>query len=71
MSFAKSAPQGLKLSECERGVGGKNSPIWYILEGDPVQEAIKKTTKTNYFKLMLPHTGSKLKVELWVSGTPK
>ena len=27
MSFAKSVPEGLNLSECERGIGGKNSPI--------------------------------------------
>jgi len=38
---------------------------------DPVQEAIEKNKKTNYFKLTLPNMGSKLKVALWVSGTPK
>jgi hypothetical protein len=64
-------PKGLKLSECKRGVGGKNSPIRYIPEKDPVQEALEKTNKTNYFKLMLPNTGSKLKVTLWASGTPE
>jgi hypothetical protein len=42
MSFAKSVPEGLKLLECERGVGGQNSPIRYIPEKDPVQEALKK-----------------------------
>ena len=36
MSFAKSVPEGLKLSECEWGIGGKNSPIRYIPEKDPV-----------------------------------
>jgi len=51
MSFAKSVPKGLQLLECERGVGGKNSPIRYIPEKDPVQEALEKTKKTNYFKL--------------------
>ena len=51
-------PEGLKLSECKRGVGGKNSPIWYIPEKDLVQEALEKTKKTNYVKLMLPKTGS-------------
>ena len=71
MSFAKSVPEGLKLSECERGVGGKNSPIRYIPEKDPVQEALERTKKTNYFKLTLPHTGSELKVALWASGTPE
>jgi hypothetical protein len=71
MSFAKSVPEGLKLSECERGIGGKNSPIRYIPEKDPVQEALEKNKKTNYFKLTLPNTGSELKVALWVSGTPE
>jgi hypothetical protein len=64
-------PEGLKLSECERGIGGKNSPIRYIPEKDPVQEALEKTKKTNYFKLTLPNMGSKLKVALWASGTPE
>ncbi len=64
-------PEGLKLLECMRGIRGKNSPIWYIPEKDPVQEALEKTKKTNYFKLMLPNMGSKLKVTLWASGTPK
>ena len=70
ISSAKSVPEALKLSECERGAVGKNSPIHYILEKDPVQEAIEKNKKTNYLKLMLPHTSSKLKVMPWVSGTP-
>jgi hypothetical protein len=50
-------------------MGGKNSPIHYIPKKDPVQEALKKNKKTNYFKLMLPHMGSEPKVALWVSGT--
>ena len=45
VSFAKSVPEGLKLSECERGVGGKNSPIRYIPEKDPVQEALEKNKR--------------------------
>ena len=48
MSFTKSLPGGLKLSECEQGIGGKNSSIRYIPEEDPVQEALKKNKKTNY-----------------------
>ena len=71
MSFAKSVPEGLKLSECERGIGGKNSPIRYIPKKDPIQVALEKTKKTNYFKLTLPNTGSKLKVALCVSATPE
>ena len=69
MSFTKSVLEGLTLLECE--VGGKNSPIWYISEKDPVQEALKKNKKTNYFKLTLPNMGSELKVALWASGTPE
>jgi len=71
MSFIKYLPKGLKLSECERGIGGKNSLIHYIPEKDPVQEALKKNKKTNYVKLVLPHMGSELKVMLWASGTPE
>jgi hypothetical protein len=71
ISFAKSVPEGLKLLECKRGVGGKNSLIRYIPEKDPVQEALKMSKKTNYFKLMLPNMGSELKVALWASGTPE
>jgi hypothetical protein len=71
MSFAKSVPKGLKLLECEHGVGGTNSPIHYIPEKDPVHEVLEKSKKTNYFNLMLPHTGNELKVALWASGTPE
>jgi hypothetical protein len=42
MSFTKPVLKGLKLSECKQGVMGKNSPIHYILEKDPVQEALEK-----------------------------
>ena len=42
MSAVKSAPEGLKVVECEHGVGGKNAPICYITEQDPVHEALKK-----------------------------
>jgi hypothetical protein len=66
MSFAKSVPKGLKLSECKRDIGGNNSPIHYI---HPVHEALKKNKKMNYFKLTLPHMGRELKVTLWVSRT--
>ncbi len=71
MFFTKSVPEGLKLSECEQGIGGKNSPICYIPVKDPVQEALEKTKKTNYFKLTLPNMGSKEKVALWASRTPE
>ena len=42
MSSVKSNPEGHKVVECERGVGGKNAPILYIPEQDPVQDALKK-----------------------------
>jgi hypothetical protein len=71
MSFAKSVPKGLKLLECEHDIGGKNLPIRYILKKDLIQEVLEKNKKTNYFKLMLPHMGSELKVTLWASGTPE
>ena len=64
-------PDGLKLLECKHGIGGKNSPILYTSEKDPVQEALEKNKKTNSFKLTLPHLGSELKVTLWASGTPE
>jgi hypothetical protein len=64
MSFVKSVPKGLKFPECKWGVGGKNSPIHYIPEKDPVQEALEKNKMTKYFKLTLPNTGSELKVAL-------
>eukprot|EP00804_Cyclotella_cryptica_P010728 CCRYP_005515-RA/>CCRYP_005515-RA protein AED:0.48 eAED:1.00 QI:0/-1/0/1/-1/1/1/0/321 len=71
MSSVKAFPEGLKLIECERGIGGKNSPVHYIPEQDPVQDALEKTNKTTYFKLTLPNTGNELKVAVWASGTPK
>jgi hypothetical protein len=51
MSYAKSVPEELKLSECKWGIGGKNSSICYIPEKDPVQEALETNKKTDYFKL--------------------
>eukprot|EP00804_Cyclotella_cryptica_P022796 CCRYP_005013-RA/>CCRYP_005013-RA protein AED:0.48 eAED:0.48 QI:0/-1/0/1/-1/1/1/0/59 len=57
MSSVKAFPEGLKWVECERGIGGKNSPVRYIPEQDPVQDALEKTKKTTYFKLTLPNTG--------------
>jgi hypothetical protein len=64
-------PEGLKFSECEHGIGGKNSPICYIHKKDPSKEALEKNKNSKYFPLTLPHMGSKFKVTLWVSGTPE
>jgi hypothetical protein len=52
-------------------VGGNKSPIRYIPESDPIQEALEKKKKTTYFKLTLPSTGSEMSVAQWMSGTPK
>jgi hypothetical protein len=71
VSSAKAFPKGLKCIECERGIRGKNSPVRYIPEQDPVQDVLKKNNKTTYVKLTLPNTGNKLKVAVWVSGTPE
>eukprot|EP00804_Cyclotella_cryptica_P020405 CCRYP_012622-RA/>CCRYP_012622-RA protein AED:0.45 eAED:1.00 QI:0/0/0/1/1/1/2/0/438 len=71
MSSVKAFPEGLKWIECERGIRGKNSPVRYIPEQDPVQDALEKTKKTTYFKLTLPNTGNELKVAVWASGTPE
>ena len=59
------------MVECKHGVGGKNSPIRYIPEQDPVQDTLEKNMKTMYFKLMLPNTRNELKVAIWAIGTPK
>ena len=71
MSFTKSVPKGLKLSECEHSIGGKNSPICYIPKLDPVQEALEKKKKVTYFKLTLPSTGSEMSVAQWTTETPE
>eukprot|EP00804_Cyclotella_cryptica_P003935 CCRYP_016107-RA/>CCRYP_016107-RA protein AED:0.23 eAED:0.69 QI:0/0/0/0.66/1/1/3/0/407 len=71
MSSGKAFPEGLKWVECKRGIIGKNSPVRYIPEQDPVQDSLEKNKKTTNFKLTLPNTGNKLKVAVWVSGTPK
>ncbi len=71
MSLAKLTPKGLKVVECKHGMGCKHTPIRYIPEQDPVQDALEKTKKTTYFKLTLPNTGNEFKVAIWVSGTPE
>ena len=71
MSAAKLIPEGLKMMECEQGVRGKNSLIFYILEQDPIQDALEKSKQTTYFKLTLQNMENKLKVAMWASGTPK
>ena len=71
MSFAKSVPKGLKWFEGKHGIGGKNSPMRYIPEKHPMQDALEKSKKTTFFKLTLLNMGNELKVAIWVSGTHK
>ena len=54
MLLSKAVPEGLKSVECERGVGGKNSPIRYIPEQDPIQEALETKHQPTSFKLSFP-----------------
>ena len=70
MLLSKAVPEGLKSVECERGVGGKNSPIRYILEQDPIQEALETKHQLTSFKLSLP-SGSEMRMVRWASGTPE
>ena len=71
MSFAKAFSKRVKWIECKGGVGGKHSPVPYIPEQDPVQDALEKNKKNTYVKLTLPNTGNELKVAVWVFGTPE
>ena len=59
------------MTECKRGIGGKNSPIHYIPKSDPIQEALEKKKKVTYFKLTLPSTKSNMRVAQWTSRTPE
>ncbi len=70
MSLSKAVSEGLKSVECERGVGGKNSPIGYIPEQDPIQEALETKHQLTSFKLSLP-SRSEMKMVRWASGTPE
>ena len=54
MLLSKAVPEGLKSVECERGIGGKNSPIRYIPEQDPINEALETKHQPTTFKLSLP-----------------
>eukprot|EP00804_Cyclotella_cryptica_P022963 CCRYP_014980-RA/>CCRYP_014980-RA protein AED:0.48 eAED:0.48 QI:0/-1/0/1/-1/1/1/0/106 len=71
MSSVKAFLEELKWIECKRGIGGKNSPLRYIPEQYPVQDALEKTKMTTYFKLTLPNTGNEFKVAVWASRTPE
>ncbi len=70
LSLKKAVPEGLKSVECERGVGGKNSPIRYIPEQDPIQEALETKSQPTPLKFTLP-SGSEMRKKRWASGTPE
>jgi len=70
MSLSKAVPEGLMDVECEHGVGGKNSPICYIPEQDPIQEALETKHQPTRVKFTLP-SGSEMKKMRWASGTPE
>ncbi len=53
MLLSKAFPEGLKHVKCEHGIGGKNSPIRYILEQDPIQEALETKHQPTSFKLSM------------------
>ena len=73
MSFMKVVPKGFKWIECKHGIGGMIPPIRYIPMQDPMQDALKKTKTTTYFKwtLVLLNKRNELKVAIWAPGTPK
>ncbi len=70
MSLSKAVPEGLKSVECEHCIVGKNSPICYIPEQDPIQEALETKHQPMSFKLSLP-SGSEMMMVRWASGTPE
>ena len=70
MFLSKAVPEGLKHVKCKRGVGGKNSPIHYIPEQDPIQEALVTKHQPMFFKLSLP-SENEMRMMRWASGTPE
>jgi hypothetical protein len=69
MSTEKIAPVGLKNQECKRRRGGKKAPIHYVLDRDPVQEALDLKPET--LKCTLAN-GSEIRVMVWSGhGTNK
>ncbi len=70
MLLFKEVPEGPKNVECECGIGGKNSPICYIPEHEPIQEAHEMKKQPMSFKLILP-SGSEMRMMRWAFGTPK
>jgi hypothetical protein len=61
-SLKKAVPEGLKSVECERGVGGKNSPIHYIPEHDPIQDVLETKNQPTPLKFTLPNGSEMIKM---------
>ncbi len=70
ISLTKAVPEGFERRECEHGIGGKISLLCYILEQDPIQEALEMKHQPTSFKLSLP-SGSEIRMVRWASMTLK
>ena len=70
MLLSKAVPEELKSVECYCGIRGKNSPIRYIPEQDPIQDALEMKHQPTSFKLSIP-SGSEMRMVRWASGIPK
>ena len=67
MSNAKSVPDGLKQSECERNINYR-PPIPYIPEKDTVSEALNE--KVSIIKVKIAD-GMEQHLSMWTCGTPE
>ncbi len=66
--ISKTVLDGLKDVKCERSICGKNSPICYIPEQDPIEEVLESKHQPTPVKLtLLP--GSEMREIRWALGT--
>ena len=63
MSSEKTVPSTLRHQEVERGHYGRNAPIRYVPEKDPITDSLTETT-TTYNTVKLPG-GTKTTVRVW------
>jgi hypothetical protein len=70
MMISKAVPKGRMSVECEHGVRGKNSPICYLPEQDPIHKVLAAKHKPMPLKFTLP-SGSEMRKIRWASGIPK
>jgi hypothetical protein len=68
MSSQKSAPEGLKEVEVERGSGNRRPPIPYIPVIDHLQESV--LTKNSTLKIKLANQ-TEFTVKIWHASTPE